>query len=347
MNNSVQLWDGQLSVITRPVPHVSNPSEVIVKVAYSGICDRDLQILEGELPAAKCVVLGHEFSGVVSDVGSDVKNVSIGDRVVVNPNSSCNTCKACRRGQPHFCEKGGTGSAIGVWKNGGWTQYARVHAPNIHIVPPQVSLKQAALCEPISCVLHGLDKLHPAARDSKILVSGTGVTGLLWMCILHFHGYRRVTVIEFSEQWRMLAMGLNLGFKILHPDTVHTDLVEATQSQNNTWGFDVIIECTGLSVLVQSAIKWLGYGGKLLIFGSSAKDSEVKISPYEIHHKEIQILGSSMNPFSFLHSVELVRDMSEYLDYEKLGISVFKLTDYQAALTKLKQGSVLKAVFAT
>lgn len=80
MNTAVQLWDGQLSVITTPIPHVSSPNEVLVKVAFSGICGTDLHILAGEFPSAKCVILGHEFAGVVSEVGADVKGISVGDR---------------------------------------------------------------------------------------------------------------------------------------------------------------------------------------------------------------------------------------------------------------------------
>lgn len=80
MNNSLQLWDGNLSLITRPVPHTSSSDEVIVKVSFSGICETDRQILTGNLPVSRCVVPGHEFAGVVSEVGPEVKNVSIGDR---------------------------------------------------------------------------------------------------------------------------------------------------------------------------------------------------------------------------------------------------------------------------
>ena len=80
MNTAVQLWDGQLSVITTPIPHVSSSNEVLVKVAFSGICGTDLHIIAGEFPSAKCVILGHEFAGVVSEIGSQVKGISVGDR---------------------------------------------------------------------------------------------------------------------------------------------------------------------------------------------------------------------------------------------------------------------------
>ena len=80
MNTAVQLWEGQLSVITTPIPHVSSSNEVLVKVAFSGVCGTDIHIIAGEFPSSKCVILGHEFAGVVSEVGASVKGISLGDR---------------------------------------------------------------------------------------------------------------------------------------------------------------------------------------------------------------------------------------------------------------------------
>ena len=80
MNNALQLWDGHLSVITRPVPHVQNPQDVVVKITYSAISGTDLKVLEGKFPCEKSVIMGHEFVGVVKEAGSEVKHVSVGDR---------------------------------------------------------------------------------------------------------------------------------------------------------------------------------------------------------------------------------------------------------------------------
>lgn len=80
MNNALQLWDGHLSVITRPVPHVQNPLQVVIKITYSAVCGTDLKILEGKFSCEKSVILGHEFVGIVKEAGSEVKHVSVGDR---------------------------------------------------------------------------------------------------------------------------------------------------------------------------------------------------------------------------------------------------------------------------
>jgi len=80
MNNALQLWDGHLSVITRPVPHVQASLDVVVKITYAAVCGTDLKILEGKFPCEKSVILGHEFVGIVKEAGADVKHVSVGDR---------------------------------------------------------------------------------------------------------------------------------------------------------------------------------------------------------------------------------------------------------------------------
>ena len=80
MNNAVQLWDGQLSIITRPIPHLQTAQDIVVKITYSAICGTDLKVVAGQIPCAKSVILGHEFVGVVREAGADVKHVSVGDR---------------------------------------------------------------------------------------------------------------------------------------------------------------------------------------------------------------------------------------------------------------------------
>ena len=80
MNNAVQLWDGQLSIITRPVPHAQSPQDLVVKITYSAICGTDLKVVAGKVPCSKSVILGHQFVGVVKEAGADVKHVSVGDR---------------------------------------------------------------------------------------------------------------------------------------------------------------------------------------------------------------------------------------------------------------------------
>lgn len=219
-------------------------------------------------------------------------------------------------------------------------------AETIHPVPPQITLRQAALCEPYSCIAHGFDLLIPLATSSNVLICGSGIIGLLWTCLLHFHGYRKVTISEVSERRRSLASGLDTGYQVLHPEVLVNNAKEAKLSGNDSWGFNAVIDCTGAPPAIEQAINWLRCGGKMLVFGCCPKDSSIKIDPHEVYVKELKIIGSHINPFTFPKAIQLVKDMAEkYLNYDKLGITVFDLPNYQSALDALSRAEISKAVF--
>lgn len=265
---------------------------------------------------------------------------------MINPNSNCGSCNFCQKGQPHFCKTGGIRSSVGIWRNGGWSQYCRVSAEAIHLVPPLIPLRQAALCEPFSCIAHGFDLLMPLTTSSDILICGSGIIGLLFACLLHFHGYREVTISEVSESRRSLAAGLDLGYHVVHPDVLVDRCNIAKLDGNYGWGFDAVIDCTGVPAAVEQAIKWLRCAGKMIVFGCCPKNSSIKIDPHEVYAKELKIIGALINPFTFPKAIQLVKDMSEkYLKYDKLGIAVFDLPSYQSALDALTRGEISKAVF--
>lgn len=257
-------------------------------------------------------------------------------------------CLYCQRGNPHFCNNSGVHSTLGIWRNGGWSQYCRVPVSCVHILPPQVSLRQASLCEPISCAVHGFDLLSPLPTDADILICGAGFWGLVWSCLLHYYGYRKVKVSEISERRRNLVISLDLGYKVFHPKILESQARECTVEKNTDWGFDAVIDTSGDGKEIEEAIHWLRHGGKLLISGCNPKDSDIRINPHEIYSKELKLIGSLINPHTFPKAIQLVKDMARrYLDYEKLGIAVFQLGNYSAALTALSKNEITKAMFET
>lgn len=168
--------------------------------------------------------------------------------MVVNPNTNCGRCSFCQKAQPHFCKTGGIRSTVGIWRNGGWSQYCRVPVETVYTIPPQITLRQAALVEPFSCIAHGFDLLMPLATTSDILICGSGIIGLLWASLLHFHGYRKVTISEISERRRSLANGMNVGYQVVHPDVLVHNAKKANLSGGQEWGFDAVIDCRGAKV---------------------------------------------------------------------------------------------------
>ncbi|KOC67685.1 Sorbitol dehydrogenase [Habropoda laboriosa] len=312
------------------------PNDVRIKVAYCGICGTDLHILEGAFPCKKegFLTLGHEFSGTVDAVGTSVKTVKVGEKVAVDPNSGCNTCNFCHSGTYQFCSAGGINSTIGIYKDGGFATHAIVPESQVHLIPDDVDLEQAALTEPLSCLAHGWDILDGVPVGSNVLITGAGIIGILWACLLHLHGLRKtVTVSEPQEPRRKLLSNLDLDYEIKAPDQLKE-------------GFDVAIDCSGSGPAMEAAIPLLGRGGRLCVFGIANPKAKFCIEPFQIYMKELKIIGVNINPFTFPKGLGLLRAMAErYLNYEKLGIKVFSLSQYREALDSLKRGHISKAVF--
>ncbi|XP_011301827.1 D-arabinitol dehydrogenase 1 [Fopius arisanus] len=311
--------------------------EVLIKVAFSGICGTDLHILEGSFPAKKdgCLTLGHEFSGTIEALGGAVKTLKIGQKVAVDPNSGCNKCSFCHNGKYHFCENGGINNTIGIFRNGGWATHAVVPETQVHLLPEGVEMPQAALTEPLSCLAHGWDLINPVNVGSKVLIIGSGIIGLLWACLLHLHGLRKTVSISEPQPGRRAAVNkLDLDYDVNSPGDL------------NGQSFDLAMDCSGSGPAMEAAVPLLRRGGRLCVFGVANPNATLTLKPFEIYMKELQVLGVNINPFSFPKGLSLVQAMSNrYLVFDKLGIKVFRLSEYKEALEALKKGQISKAMF--
>ena len=164
---------GQMQMVEIPCPEPA-PDEVLIRVMASGICGTDVHIFRGEYLGDYPVIPGHEFSGVVEAVGGRVTRFKAGDRVAVEPNIACDNCEACLNNRQNFCLNW---SAVGVTRPGGMEQYTT--APEkVTFDIGDLSFEQAAFMEPLSCVLHGLERLGPDLAD-KVAILGAGPIGAL------------------------------------------------------------------------------------------------------------------------------------------------------------------------
>ncbi|KAL4711248.1 hypothetical protein ACJJTC_019089 [Scirpophaga incertulas] len=320
-----------------PIAQIENDTDVIVKVEFSGICGTDLHIIQGEFPASKDrpLPLGHEFSGVVHDVGK-ASIFKVGQKVVVDPNSACSLCDFCRKGNYQYCLKAGINSTIGIWRDGGWAQYCRVPQVQVYALPDGITTEQAGLCEPYSCVSHGFDRASPLNVGDKILVCGAGIIGNLWVTTLHHHGHRDVTVSELNTSRLEIVKKLDTGFRLITPDVL----------ANEKGLYDVIIDCTGVGKVMEINFNYLNHGGKYVLFGCCPPTHQTCVNPYEIYDKELTIIGVKINPYSFPKALGWIAAMgSRYVNYTKLGVKTYALSEYQKALADLKTGIVSKALF--
>ncbi|GJQ78947.1 hypothetical protein Trydic_g10254, partial [Trypoxylus dichotomus] len=294
----------------------------------------------GEFPAKQDgVTLGHEFSGTIVKIGSSVTQFKIGDCVVVDPNRECRVCNFCHAGEPHFCPKGSLNDTLGIFRNGGWAEYCLVPDYQVMKLPDSITLAQAALCEPLSCLAHSWDKIAPIPVGKNILIIGAGIIGNLYAICLHLQGHRRVTISEPNPYRRNQLAKLETGFDAITPEELQT-----RQSKGIT--YDLIIDCSGFGPAVENAVDLLNWGGKLCLFGVAAPHTKISIAPYKLFDRELTIIGVRINPFSFPNALGLLESLGErYLNYDNLGISTFVLNDYKSALEELKKGTIAKAVF--
>ncbi|CAH1854149.1 zinc-dependent alcohol dehydrogenase family protein [Convivina praedatoris] len=305
----------QLEVQDIAKPEVK-PNEVLIHTAFAGICGTDHALyagLPGSADAVPPIVLGHENSGVVKEIGSAVTNVKVGDRVTVDPNIYCGECKYCHTARPELCENL---SAVGVTRNGGFEEFFTAPASVVYPIPDNVDLKSAAIVEPISCAVHGIKLLKPSPYQ-KALVIGDGFMGELFVQILQAYGIHQVDLAGIVDE--KLAMNKELfGAQ----NTFNT----AKGDQVPTGEYDVVIEAVGLPQTQEMAIESAARGGQVLMFGVGGPDAKFEMNTYEVFQKELTIQGSFINPNAFEDSLALLSSgklnvkplMSHELDYKQV-----------------------------
>ncbi|WP_433262790.1 zinc-dependent alcohol dehydrogenase family protein [Actinosynnema sp. CS-041913] len=311
---------GAVEVAEVPDP-APGPRQVVVDVAACGLCGTDLHILQGEFAPTLPVVPGHEFAGVVVETGSEVTELSVGDRVAVDPSLYCHECRYCRAGRNNLCERW---AAIGVTTGGGAAEYAVAPVANCVRLPDHVRTEDAALIEPLSCAVRGYDVLRSQIA-SRILVYGSGTMGLMMLQLGKLTGASSVEVVDVNPE--RLATARLLGC---------TATAASADELDRPHGWDVVIDATGNADAIQDGLGRVAKGGTFLQFGVADYAARVTIDPYRIYHQEITITGS----MAVLHSFERAADLfaTGVLDPEVFISHREPLTDYAAALARFQAG---------
>lgn len=285
-----------ISVEEIPVKEIG-PDEVLIDVAYCGVCGTDLHIFHGDKGAAEVrppVILGHEFSGVISKIGSDVHGVKVGDRVCVDPNNTCGSCYACRNGMAHFC---GNMIGYGTTTNGGFAEKAVVAEKQVYRISDQLTLQEAAMAEPVSCCIHGID-LCNIRPGSTALIIGGGPIGQMMMQLARLSGAATVILSEPVKEKREQARKLGADVTI---DPLEEDPAEKLRRMGAV--ADVVIECVGSPKTIEQGIRCAGNGATVLMFGLTSPDAKIELKPFEVFQKELHITSSYINPYTFRRAV--------------------------------------------
>jgi L-iditol 2-dehydrogenase len=169
---------GNIELRDMPEP-VPGEGEVKIEVKAAGVCGSDIHIWDGDIkiPLKPPVIIGHEFSGVIADIGDGVRGFEVGQRVVSETTfSSCGICAYCRTGEYNLCDDR---RVIGYWLNGAFTRFCIVPASRLHTLPPDIDFHSAALTEPLACCVHAVVELTGISAGNTVVVIGPGAMGLL------------------------------------------------------------------------------------------------------------------------------------------------------------------------
>ncbi|KAK7582619.1 hypothetical protein V9T40_014064 [Parthenolecanium corni] len=297
----------RLRLVKSPIPKVEAEDEIVIRVAFAGLCGTDLHIVENKFQAVDGIVLGHEFVGTVAEVHKENKKFKVGDRVLVNPNIQCGICENCRKEKFNFCKAGGLNYCLGISTDGGFAEYCKVRITVTFQLPDSVRFDQAVLGEPLSCVTHALDVIGHIEVGKKILIVGAGIIGLLWSCVLHFMGHRNVFIVQRTIKRRESFNKLNLGYKALSWEDL-----DDCMKKHPDFKFDLIIDTSGNVQAMEKAVSLLEVGGKLAIFGVADPDLRISVSPFDLYKKELTIVGTAINTnLSILKSIDLLAAMGD------------------------------------
>ncbi|MBP2337901.1 zinc-dependent alcohol dehydrogenase family protein [Saccharothrix coeruleofusca] len=311
---------GEVEVAEVPDP-APGPREVVVDVAACGLCGTDLHILQGEFAPTLPVIPGHEFAGVVVEIGSEVTEVAVGDRVAVDPSLYCNECRYCRSGRNNLCARW---NAIGVSRSGGAAEYALAPVANCVKLPDHVRTEDAALIEPLSCAVRGYDVLR-SRMASRVLIYGSGTMGLMMLQLGKLTGAASIEVVDLNEERLKTAQLLGV-----------TATAASADELDRPEGWDLVIDATGNAHAIQDGLGRVAKGGTFLQFGVSDYAARVTIEPYKIYNQEITITGS----MAVLHSFERAADLfaTGVLDPEVFISHRLPLADYADALGMFQAG---------
>ena len=317
------LWfNGQheIEVKELTIPKLKS-DELLVHVDACGVCGTDFHIYEGNAPAKIPVVLGHEYTGVILDIGSRFDKLKIGDKIAINPNIHCGYCEFCRKGKINLCSNL---KALGITLNGGMSQLSIVPVTQAYLLPNDFPFSKSVFAEPVSCCIHGINQADIIPGE-KVIIIGAGTIGLIMLQLAQLRGAAEVIVLDPLQFKRELAVALKADH-VLNPfnEDANEKVLEITSG-----GADTVIECVGSQAAVQSALKLTKKGGKVVIFGLANSSAVINVYMQSFFHKELTLKSSILNPNTFQPAVDLIIN-------RKINVEIFNPYPVQLKQEEIK-----------
>ena len=318
-----------LKVENIDVPEVGI-GEVLVKVKAATTCGTDLKIYQRgyvggviQLPT----VFGHEWAGDVVEVGEGISWPKRGMRVRAGNSAPCLRCGMCQKGLYNLCEDM-------VWLWGAYAEYIKVPARmvtvNMQEIPSHLIYEEAALTEPLACVLHGIEKAHVTLGDTVAII-GAGPIGLLHLQLAKKMGAGKVVISDLVDERLQVAKELGADNTI---NAKSEDPVKGVVDFTGGYGADVVIEAIGLPATWEQALRMVRKGGTVLEFGGCPPGTEIKVSTELLHYGQVTVFGAfHATPLHFKRALALIA--SGTINVKSLITRKMKLEEIRDALELL------------
>ena len=267
---------------------VASDGEVMVEVEATGICGSDLHILEDsiDIPIRVPVVMGHEFSGRIIELGKGVNGLGVGDAVTAMPSVFiCGVCRYCRSGAHNLCMQR---RSMGYWHHGSFAPRVSVPSRCVHRLPEGIDFRAAALTEPLACAVHAVTEMTRVSAGDLVAIVGPGSIGLLCLQVVRAEGGRAVVLGTAADEGRLELAG-RLGAEVV-ANVSDTDAVARVLELTEGYGADVVLECSGRPAGATLALQLVKKQGRLTQVGLFA--SPISVDLGQVAVKEIRFTGS-------------------------------------------------------
>jgi L-iditol 2-dehydrogenase len=331
----VYLAPGRLSYQDVETP-VAGPGELLIKTRAALTCGTDVKTFRrGHHLMNPPMVFGHEFAGDVVEVGEGVSGVAEGTRLVAANSAPCGACFFCLHGKQNLCE-----DILFNW--GAFAEYVRVPARiaqcNVYQVPPHLDYEEAALLEPLACVVLGNEAAGIAEGDVVVIAGGGGPIGLMHLQLARHSGAAQVVVIDLNEARLALARDLGASGTV---NPARADPVEFVKAVTGGRGADVVVESAGVPEVWSMSLKLVRKGGTVVLFGGCPSGSEIVLDTDSVHYGELTIKGVFHHtPRTVSRALDLLSEGA--VNARALITERMPLRDTQRALEMVIAGAAIK-----
>jgi L-iditol 2-dehydrogenase len=340
MKAVMKVEPGYDKMLLKTIPELEvQKNQVKIKVAYTGICGTDIHTFTGQYKNSQTpVVLGHEFSGIVVEVGEDVTKIKVGDKVTSETTFvTCGECDYCLEKDYNLCahRKG-----IGTQINGSFAEYVISREESVHVLPDAVDLKAAALTEPLACCVHAALEKTVVKKEDKVLIFGPGPIGLLQAQVVKAQG-AFVILAGITKDQKRLELAKSLGIDVT-VDIQKESLEEIVLTYTKGYGVDKLFECSGAVQALNQGLPLVKKKGTFVQVGIFSEKLNL-LDQESIIQREITYIGTrSQKPSSWHIALKLLEEKK--INTEKMITKIVPLDYWRQGFEAVLSGNEIKVL---